>query len=87
MTKEQLVNLVLSQKSILVNPGSKPKVADIKQKAQDLWNFVNNPSTEPEVGLIAVVAPDPNLIDQYFKGWKVDNFERLALEISNLEII
>jgi len=83
MSKEQLIDLVLLRKEKLSNSGTKPTVTVIKQKAQDLWNFVNN-SEAVEVGLIAIATPDSDLIDEFFKGWKTDNFERLALEIANV---
>jgi len=73
------------QKDNLSNPGTQPTVATIKQKAQDLVDFINNPSFQKtEVGLIAIVAPDDNLTNEFFKGWKTANFERLALEIANV---
>jgi len=85
MSKEDLINFVLMQKDNLSNPGTQPTVDAIKQKAQDLVDFINNPNPQKtEVGLIAIVAPDDNLTDEFFKGWKTENFERLALEIANV---
>ena len=85
MSKEDLINYVLASKDYLSNPGTRPTVDSIISKAQDLYNFINdsNPSKE-EKGLIVMVAPDDNLRDYFFKGWKVEDVERLALEIANL---
>ncbi len=73
------------QKDNLSNPGTQPTVHIIKEKAQELVDFINNPDPQKtEVGLIAIVAPSDTLTDQFFKGWKTANFERLALEIANV---
>tara|TARA_R110002020_G_scaffold465119_1_gene686326 strand:+ start:184 stop:450 length:267 start_codon:yes stop_codon:yes gene_type:complete len=85
MSKEDLINFVLARKVEMSNPGTQPTVAAIKEKAQELIDFINNPNPiKTEVGLIAIVAPDDNLTDEFFKGWKTTSFERLALEIANV---
>jgi hypothetical protein len=85
MSKEDLINFVLARKDEMSNPGTQPTVAAIKEKAQELVGFINNSNPlKTEVGLIAIVAPDDDLTDEFFKGWKAANFERLALEIANV---
>ena len=85
MQKEDLINFVLARKVEMSNPGAKPTVAVIKEKAQELIDFINNPNPiKAEVGLIAIVAPDDHMTEEFFKGWKTANFERLALEIANV---
>lgn len=85
MPKEDLINFVLARKVEMSNPGTQPTVADIKEKAQALIDFINNPNPiKVEVGLIAIVAPDDGTLREFFKGWKTENFERLALEIANV---
>jgi hypothetical protein len=85
MQKEDLINFVLARKVEMSNPGTQPTVATIKTKAQELVDFINNPNpVKTEVGLIAIVAPDDGTLEEFFKGWKTENFERLALEIANV---
>jgi hypothetical protein len=84
MNTEELANLILEHKNVLNNPGTRPTVSTIQQKAGDLVNFIiNRTPTSQEVGLIAILTPDQNLVEEYFKGWKVEDFERLALEVEN----
>jgi hypothetical protein len=85
MQKEDLINFVLARKVEMSNPGTQPTVAAIKEKAQELIDFINDPSPiKTEVGLIAIVAPDDHMTEEFFKGWKTTSFERLALEIANV---
>ena len=46
--------------------------------------YTNNNSDNS--GHIALAAPcGPELISLHFKGWKVEDFERLAIELENLK--
>ncbi len=79
---ENIVRDIAQNKGILSNPGIRPLVSDIVQRAQDIVDFINEGTSE--VGLICIVAPSPSLIDTYFKGWKVEDFERLSTELEAL---
>ena len=81
---DQIISCININKNILSNTGTRPLVSAIIQKAQNIVNFASDVSTE-EPGLICIVAPSPGMSAQYFKGWKVEDFERLATELENLK--
>ena len=81
------ISLIDEQKNTLSNPGTRPLVSAIKQKAQNIVDFLNDSGFAPDGdGLIAIATPSSDLISLYFKGWKVEDFERLATELENLKI-
>jgi len=81
--KNNITNSISLYRTMLSNAGTRPTITVIKNKAQEIRNFVENP-TSNEIGLIALVAPDPDLTAQFFKGWKSLDFDKLAEEISKL---
>ena len=81
---DQIISCININKDILSNTGTRPLVSAIIQKAQNIVNFASDITTE-EPGLICIVAPSPGMSAQYFKGWKVEDFERLAIELENLK--
>ena len=81
---DQIISCININKNILSNTGTRPLVSAIIQKAQNIVNFATDVTTE-EPGLICIIAPSPEMPAQYFKGWKVEDFERLATELENLK--
>ena len=74
------------QKHILSNAGTRPLVSAIIQRAQNIVDFLNDSGFAPDGdGLIAIATPSTELSSQYFKGWKAEDFERLAIELENLK--
>ena len=67
-------------KSEISNAGTRPLVSAIVQRAQDIVN-----TQSESTGVVVLAAPDSTLASQYFKGWKVEDFERLAIELENLK--
>jgi len=78
---DALIQSIEQHKNEMSNAGTRPLVSAIIQKAQDI---VGDPSNVNS-GTIAIAAPAPTLASQYFKGWKVADFERLATELENLK--
>jgi len=79
-----IIYCVNINKNDLSNTGTRPLVSVIIQKAQNIVNFaLDNSIGDP--GLICIVAPSPEMPAQYFKGWKVADFERLVTELENLK--
>ena len=78
---DALIQSIEQHKNEISNTGTRPLVSAIIQKAQDI---VSDPSNVDN-GLIVIAAPGHPLASQYFKGWKVEDFERLAIELENLK--
>ena len=78
---DALIQSINQHKSEISNAGTRPLVSAIIQKAQDIVNDSSNIDN----GVIVIAAPDSTLASQYFKGWKVEDFERLAIELENLK--
>lgn len=78
---DALIQSIEQHKNEMSNAGTRPLVSAIIQKAEDI---VSDPSNVNN-GTIAIAAPDPTLASYYFKGWKVEDFERLATELENLK--
>ena len=83
------IDLVIEQinnrKNSLSNSGARPLVENIIQKAKDIVGFITNTNSDNS-GHIVLAAPcGPELISLHFKGWKVEDFERLAIELENLK--
>jgi hypothetical protein len=87
---EETVDIVISEidnrKSDLSNAGTRPLVSEIKQKAENIKDFIEGNS--PDIaGFIVLAIPSGNdLLIQHFKGWKAEDFERLTTELKNLKI-
>ena len=78
---DALIQSIEQYKNEISNTGTRPLVSAIIQKAQDI---VSDPSNVDN-GLIVIAAPDSTLASQHFKGWKVEDFERLAIELEILK--
>ena len=83
-TIDDIIYCININKNILSNAGTRPLVSAIIQKAQNIVNFALDNSIE-DPGLICIVAPSPQMPALYFKGWKVEDFERLTTELENLK--
>lgn len=81
---DEIISCININKDILSNTGTRPLVSAIIQKAQNIVNFASDNFIE-DPGLICIVAPSPEMPAMYFKGWKVADFERLAIELENLK--
>ena len=80
-----IINHINDRKQNLSNSGTRPLVRDIIQKAKDIVGFITNTNSDNS-GHIALAAPcGSDLLSLYFKGWKVKDFERLAIELENLK--
>ena len=75
-----LIQSINMNKSEISNAGTRPLVSAIVQRAQDIVN-----TQSESTGVVVLAAPDSTLASQYFKGWKVEDFERLAIELENLK--
>jgi hypothetical protein len=77
---DTLIQSINMNKSEISNAGTRPLVSAIVQRAQDIVN-----TQSESTGVVVLAAPDSTLASQYFKGWKVEDFERLAIELENLK--
>lgn len=86
---EEVIDVFISQinsrKNDLSNAGTRPLVSQIIEKAQNIKGFIVG-SNQDSAGLIVIAIPcSEELLSFYFKGWKVEDFERLAIELENLK--
>ena len=77
---DTLIQSINMNKSEISNAGTRPLVSAIVQRAQHIVN-----TQSESTGVVVLAAPDSTLASQYFKGWKVEDFERLAIELENLK--
>ena len=77
---DTLIQSINMNKNEISNAGTRPLVSAIVQRAQDIVN-----TQSESTGVVVLAAPDSTLASQYFKGWKVEDFERLAIELENLK--
>jgi hypothetical protein len=77
---DTLIQSINMNKNEISNAGTRPLVSAIVQRAQDIVN-----AQSESTGVVVLAAPDSTLASQYFKGWKVEDFERLAIELENLK--
>jgi NAD(P)H-flavin reductase len=75
--KNAIIEDIDRKKSIMSNTGTRPLVSTIKSVAQGIIN-------ESSSALIAIATPDQILVEEYFKGWKIADFDRLIVELNNL---
>ena len=88
--KEHLGNIINDNKSTLANPGTRPLVSHIKQRALDIKTFVEDPPYPMSTwggnsdGYEIFETLSGRLISIHFKGWKEEDFDRLIVELNNL---
>jgi hypothetical protein len=77
-TIDAIIDDINNKKDSMSNSGTRPLVSIIVGVASEI---VSNNSEK----LIAIATPGPDLLNKYFKGWKAEDFERLAIELENLK--
>ncbi len=88
--KEHLGNIINDNKSTLANPGTRPLVSHIKQRALDIKTFVEGPPYPMSTwgrnsdGYEIFETLLGRLVSDHFKGWKEEDFDGLIVELNNL---
>jgi hypothetical protein len=77
---DALIQSINMNKNEISSAGTRPLVSAIVQRAQDIVN-----TRSESTGVVVLAAPDYRLVSQYFKGWKAEDFERLATELEKLK--
>jgi hypothetical protein len=91
MTEKEIKNIdflieqINNRKDSLSNAGTRPLVSDIVQRAQDLVGVITKTNSNNSGHIVLVIPCGADLLSFYFKGWKVEDFERLAIELENLK--
>ena len=81
-----LINQISSKKNNLSNAGTRPLVSSIIKRAQDLVDVITKNNSNNSGHIVLAIPCNSELLSFYFKGWKVEDFERLAKELENLKV-
>ena len=82
---DTIIEDINKNKQRLANTGTRPLVSLIIERAAQIVKRRGRVDTELEQIVCAICTPDDVLIKMYYKGWKLDSFDRLIVELQNLK--